>query len=78
MPDNALGDHATKRNTLFLPDAKYQPGMSVFRWLVVIAREGVPEVTGFWEREDAEDYFDRASIQWSDSYLVEVVRGPIT
>lgn len=61
---------------MFLPEAKSQPGMSVYRWLVVIAREGVSEATGFWEREDAEDYFDRISLQWSESYLVEVVKGP--
>lgn len=61
----------------FLPEATRQPGMSVYRWIVVIVREGVPEVTGFWERSDAESFFDRASLQWSDSYMAEVVKVPL-
>jgi hypothetical protein len=63
---------------MFLPEAKKQPAPGVYRWLVVIVREGVPEVTGFWELEEAERHFDRASWQWSDSFLVEVVKGPRT
>jgi len=51
--------------------------MSVYRWIVVIVREGLPEVTGFLERSDAESFFDRASLQWSDSYMAEVVKVPL-
>lgn len=49
---------------------------AVFRYLVVISREGVPEVTGFNDLEEATCFFEAASAQWSDSYLCEVKRGP--
>jgi hypothetical protein len=63
---------------MFLPEAKKQPAPGVYRWLVVIVREGVPEVTGFWEGEDAEKYFEDAWMNWTDSFLIEVVKGPRT
>jgi hypothetical protein len=44
--------------------------------LVVIAREGVPEVTEFTSFNDAADYYDLASPNWSESYLTVVVNGP--
>jgi hypothetical protein len=50
--------------------------MTSYRWLVVIVREGVPEVTGFDDRLDAVDYFSRASIQWTESFFCEVQAGP--
>lgn len=47
-----------------------------YSYLVVIIREGVPEVTGFYSLEVASKFFELASAQWSDSYLCEVKRGP--
>ena len=47
-----------------------------YTWLVVIVREGAPEVTGFDNHKDAYDYFDRHGAQWSESYLCEVILGP--
>lgn len=44
--------------------------------LVVIAREGIPEVTEFTSLNDAERFFDSASLQWSESYLTAVIYGP--
>ena len=44
--------------------------------LVVIAREGVPEVTQFCSFEDAARYFDTASMNWTESYLCNVIAGP--
>lgn len=44
--------------------------------LVVIVREGVPEVTGFPGLQDATVYFDQAGTQWSESFLTEIVYGP--
>ena len=45
-------------------------------YLVVIVREQTPEVTEFHSYEDAIQYFDTASINWSESYLCEVKFGP--
>ena len=44
--------------------------------LVVIVREGDPEVTEFTSYEDAARYFDTASQNWTESYLAAVVWGP--
>lgn len=46
------------------------------QWLVVICREGVTEATPFESKSDAAAFFDRASLQWSESYLAHVVQGP--
>lgn len=50
----------------------------VYSILVVIVREGVPELTGFREGEEreAEEYFEKVSMNWSDSFLCRVERGP--
>jgi len=45
-------------------------------WMVVIIREGVPDVTLFTEERDARDYFDRASLQWSEAFLAHAVEAP--
>lgn len=50
--------------------------MTAYRYLVVICREGVPEVAGFNGLDEAERFFAAASEQWSDSYLCDVLRGP--
>lgn len=50
--------------------------MSAYKWIVVINREGVSDVTGFHSRIDAQEFFDTWSAQWSESYLCEVVIGP--
>lgn len=44
--------------------------------LVVIVREGVPEVTGFYSLVDAQAFFSVWSAQWSEAFLCEVVNGP--
>ncbi len=44
--------------------------------IVVIAREGTPEVTEFRSYVEAADYFEHASIQWTESYLALVINGP--
>jgi hypothetical protein len=46
--------------------------------LVVIAREGVPEVREFENYDDAATWHDEAGSQWSESYLTEVIKGPLT
>lgn len=47
------------------------------RWLVVIKRETDPsDVTPFEREEDAREFFDMASAQWTESYLCEVRHGP--
>lgn len=45
--------------------------------LVVIAREGVPEVTLFTDEEQADLYYVDAGAQWSESYLCEITEGPL-
>jgi hypothetical protein len=44
--------------------------------LVVIAREGEPEVTEFESYDEAAQYFEHASPNWTESYLAVVVHGP--
>ena len=44
--------------------------------LVVIAREGKPEVTEFDSFEAAARYFYSASMNWTESYLTQVLYGP--
>lgn len=44
--------------------------------LVIIVREGVPEVTGFGSLADAQVFFAVWSAQWSESFLCAVVNGP--
>jgi len=46
------------------------------RWMCVIVREQIAEVTRFDDEVDARAYFDTASAQWSESFLTEVVIGP--
>lgn len=49
------------------------------RWIVVIKRETDPaEVTPFHEYQDAKDFFDQWSQQWTESYLCGVLKGPLT
>lgn len=48
----------------------------LYRWLVVIWRETYVEVTPFVEEDDARAFFDLASLQWTESYLTRVIRGP--
>ena len=52
----------------------------LYEYLVIIIREGVSEIIPFESKdypENVEKYFDRASTQWSDSYLCKVIKGPI-
>lgn len=46
-------------------------------WLVVIAREGVPEVTPFEYEEDARAFESTWGTQWSESYVCRVIKGPV-
>lgn len=46
--------------------------------LVVIFREQIPEVVPFYDKETALEFADRAGAQWSETYVTEIVKGPIT
>lgn len=48
------------------------------RWMVVIRYDDITKATLFDEEEegDARAFFDEASDQWSESYLVKIVIGP--
>lgn len=54
--------------------------MSTTRYthLVVIFREQIPTITGFFDLASAQAFFDRAAAQWSDSFLTEIIKGPFT
>lgn len=45
--------------------------------LVVICREGTTEVTPFYELKPALEYSDAAGAQWSETYVAEVIKGPL-
>lgn len=48
----------------------------MYKYIVVIIREGVPEVTGFYSLSDALEYEDKAGIKWSETFVCEVLKGP--
>jgi hypothetical protein len=48
----------------------------LYTHLVIIIYEGKPVVTGFNNYEDAREFFENASLQWSDSFLCTVLKGP--
>ena len=50
--------------------------MSNYEYLVVIVREGVPEVTGFIDLSEAQAFYDLFGASWSESYLCTVLLGP--
>lgn len=50
--------------------------MSNYQYLVVIVREGAPEVTGFNDIDEATHFYDLWGARWSESYLCKIVLGP--
>lgn len=57
-----------------MPQKKLQ-----YEWLVIIFKDGQPEFSPFTDtdQEEVEKYFEKASEQWSDSYLCKVIKGPV-
>jgi hypothetical protein len=51
--------------------------MSRYTHLVIIFREQQPTVTGFYNRADAEAFYESAGAQWSATFLVEILKGPL-
>jgi len=49
----------------------------VYSMIVVIVREGEKEVVPFEDEDEAREFFEKASLQWSDSFLCKVVKGPV-
>lgn len=49
------------------------------RWthLVVICRDGVPSIYPFESLADAMEFADRAGAQWSETYVCEILKGPL-
>ncbi len=45
--------------------------------LVVIFREQIPSVHGFYDRASAEAFYDLAAQQWSESFICEILKGPL-
>jgi hypothetical protein len=54
-----------------------QPAPGRYSHIVAIVREGDPEVRGFHDYKAAFDWYDAAGTQWSESFLCEVVKGPL-
>ena len=50
---------------------------SPYMYLVVIFREQIPTVTGFYDLASAQAYYEIAGTQWSESFLVEILKGPL-
>jgi hypothetical protein len=46
------------------------------RWLAVIVYDGVPSITLFCGRPEADTYYDQRSQQWSESFLCSILAGP--
>jgi hypothetical protein len=47
------------------------------RWMVLINREGANEITFHTTREQAIAHADRRGWNWSETYVAQVVRGPL-
>jgi hypothetical protein len=45
--------------------------------LVIIFRDGVPEIYPFRDVVEAAEYADRAGAQWSETYVTEILKGPL-
>ncbi len=47
--------------------------------IVIIFQEDKPEIVGFLngDEEAAEEFYEKAGAQWSDSYLCQVLKGPL-
>lgn len=61
-------------------EAELKNGRSEGRYthLTVIMREQEPaDVRGFHDLASAQGFFEQASNQWSESFLVEVIKGPL-
>lgn len=61
-------------------EAELRKGKATGRYthLSVICREQEPpEVRGFQDLASAAAYFENASAQWSESFLVEIIKGPL-
>lgn len=51
--------------------------MERYTHMVLIFREGPPDVTPFYDLDSAMEFADRAGAQWSETYVVEIKRGPL-
>jgi hypothetical protein len=45
--------------------------------LVVIFREQEPSVVGFCSLKEAMKYADDAGAQWSETYVTQIIKGPL-
>lgn len=45
-------------------------------WIVVQNREGDTEAYPFDDLVEAGKFYDKASAQWSDTYLCKIIEGP--
>ena len=53
-----------------------EPPEALLWWVVIGKDGGAVEIFKFKDNDAAMNFMDKASMQWSDSYLVHVVRGP--
>lgn len=51
--------------------------MKKYTYLVIIYREQTPTITPFYDLETATAFYDEAGAQWSETFLVEILRGPL-
>lgn len=51
--------------------------MMNYKYLVIIVKDGgTPEIFPFENLDDAEIFFEKASLQWSESHICEILKGP--
>jgi len=50
----------------------------IYSRIVIINREGKSQIAAFLygQEKEAEEFFERASTQWPDSFLYKVLKGP--
>ena len=50
--------------------------MQKHAYMVLVVYEGAPSITPFESLAEAEQFFERASAQWSEAYILGVICGP--
>lgn len=65
----------TLRNLLAVPTRRRHAGPHSH--MVVICREGDTQATLFDDLRSAHEFHGSAGAQWSESYLTEILRGPL-
>lgn len=49
-----------------------------YKYLVIIIRDGDTTIYPFPDINTAKKFYEKAHVQWSDSYICKIIQGPLT